>query len=491
MSSSIDSPKVFISYSWKPIANKQKTISLAERLENEGVNVIIDEWNLAEGQDKYQFMEQMVNNPDVKRVLIICNKEYAEKANKKTGGVGIESLIISDEIYSKADQKKFIPIIFERDSEGKEFVPTFIKSRIYIDLSNDENFEGEYEKLMRNIFDKPASKRPPRGTPPAYILEEESTFLRTAHKVKTIQNALINERKNYQVFIDDYYNTFIEALADFEINNEDLNDVPHIDDLVVSRIDRMKMLRNDFVSFLEIVLTYSVHFDIDKFITFIERMLELISKGQSLKYPERTVGHFMDDQYKFFYNELFLYITAVMIDKERFKELGVVLHSGFVISNTRKERIEPHTFLLFNQYAESLDKVRNNRLQMRRKSVIADLIKQRADLPKYSFERIMECDVLLYFIGIMQNESDTQWGWKRWYPLTTVYHLYHLTLLDKLISRRHFEKMKYLFNVDNVDELKAKVEKIIQIKADKIERWDYQFPYISNVFDFAKIGSHS
>lgn len=81
MSSSSDSPKIFISYSWKPMAHKEKTQKLAERLESDGVNVIIDIWNLGEGQDKYKFTEQMVNNPHVKKVLIICNKEYTEKAN--------------------------------------------------------------------------------------------------------------------------------------------------------------------------------------------------------------------------------------------------------------------------------------------------------------------------------------------------------------------------------------------------------------------------
>ena len=91
----------------------------------------------------------------------------------------------------------------------------------------------------------------------------------------------------------------------------------------------------------------------------------------------------------------------------------------------------------------------------------------------------------------MQIESDNQWGWKRWFPQTTVYHLYQLTVLDKLISKRHFEKMKYLFNVTSVTELKAKVEKVIQIKADKVERFHYQFPYIANVFDFEKIGSYN
>lgn len=489
MASSLDAPKVFISYSWKPATNKQKTISLAERLENEGVHVILDEWNLAEGQDKYQFMEKMVNNPDVKRVLIICNKEYTEKANKKSGGVGIESLIISDEVYSKVEQTKFIPIIFERDSEGKEYVPTFIKTRIYIDLSNDDVFEEEYEKLMRNLFDKPASKRPPRGTPPAYILEEDSTFLRTSHKVKTIQNSLINEKKNSQVFVDDYYSSFLEALADFEINNEDLQTTPNIDDLVISRIEGLKLLRNDFVSFLETIFTYSSQFDLDKFISFIEKILEMIMKQESFKYPGRTIGHYMSDQYKFFFNEIFLYLTAVMIDKEKFKELGTILNTGFVIFNERASKTESYSFLLFNQHAESLDKLRNDRLQMRRVSITADLIKQRADLPKYSFNKLRECDVLLYFIGIMENETENQWLWKRWFPQTTVYHLYNLPLLEKLISKRHFEKLKPLFNVNTIEELKAKVDKVIDIKADKLQRFDYDFPYINQAFNFEKIGT--
>lgn len=144
MATESNAPKIFISYSWHPFQNKNKVIKFAERLTSDGVHVIIDDWDLKEGQDKYIFMEQMVNNPDVKRVLLICNKEYADKANKKKGGVGIENLIISDEIYSKADQTKFIPIIFEYDSGGRPCVPTFIKTRIFVDLSNEEKFEDNY-----------------------------------------------------------------------------------------------------------------------------------------------------------------------------------------------------------------------------------------------------------------------------------------------------------------------------------------------------------
>ncbi len=491
MASSFDSPKVFISYSWKPIANKQKTIALAERLESEGVNVILDEWNLAEGQDKYQFMEQMVNDPEVKRVLIICNKEYSDKANSKKGGVGIESLIISDEVYSKVDQKKFIPVIFERDAEGKEYVPTFIKSRIYIDLSNDEIFEEEYEKLMRNLFDKPASKKPPRGNPPAYITQEDSTYLRTSHKVTTIHNALINEKKNYQVFIDDYYETFLQALVDFEIQTEDLQTTPNIDDVIVNRLAEMKTLRDDYIKFLEVMCTFSLQFDLDKFIAFFEKLLELITRQESLKYPGRTIGSYMSDHYKFFFYELFLYTSTIMIEKERYKELGTLLDTGFIVFSQKANKTESYNFIMFNHIGEGLNKLRNERLQLRRISVTADLIKQRADHPKYNFEKLKEVDALLYFIGIMLNEIKDNWYWHRWFPHTTAYHLYNVTILDKMISKRYFEKMKFIFNVTSVEELKAKIDKIIEIQADKLQRWDYEFPQINQVFNFEKIGTFS
>ena len=75
-------PKIFISYSW---SSDELVMPLAERLMAHGVNVVLDKWDLREGQDKYSFMEQCVNNPDISKVLIICDQAYAEKANNRTG----------------------------------------------------------------------------------------------------------------------------------------------------------------------------------------------------------------------------------------------------------------------------------------------------------------------------------------------------------------------------------------------------------------------
>lgn len=143
-------PKVFISYSWSSDA---QVLSLAQRLIAHGVDVVLDKWDLKEGQDKYAFMERCVNDPEITKVLIVCDKQYADKANNRTGGVGDETVIISSEIYGNIKQEKFIPIITERDENGVAYVPTYIKTRIYIDLSDDSKYEEEYEKLLRNIYE--------------------------------------------------------------------------------------------------------------------------------------------------------------------------------------------------------------------------------------------------------------------------------------------------------------------------------------------------
>ena len=64
-----ETPKVFISYSWTNPNHEEWVINLAERLVSDGVDVVIDKWNLKEGQDKYHFMESMVKSEEMKKSL--------------------------------------------------------------------------------------------------------------------------------------------------------------------------------------------------------------------------------------------------------------------------------------------------------------------------------------------------------------------------------------------------------------------------------------
>lgn len=156
-------PKVFISYSWTTHRwttreYKKKVRELAARLRSNGVNVILDQWDLRPGHDMNAFMERNIREAD--KVLILCERGYAEKADARTGGVGKETYIISEEVYKKYKQEKFIPVVMEKPSA----LPAYLKSRYAVFFANDD--EDEYKDLLRTIFDIP-DKAPEIGPLPS------------------------------------------------------------------------------------------------------------------------------------------------------------------------------------------------------------------------------------------------------------------------------------------------------------------------------------
>lgn len=116
-------PKVFISYSWTSEEYQNRVIEFATRLRQQhSVDVKLDVWDLKAGQDTYKFMEQCVTDPDIDRVLILCDKRYAEKADERKGGVGDETAIITPEVYGNVTQEKFIPVVMEKDENGVPYI---------------------------------------------------------------------------------------------------------------------------------------------------------------------------------------------------------------------------------------------------------------------------------------------------------------------------------------------------------------------------------
>lgn len=143
-------PTVFISYAWAPKENKEKVLKLVEQLEKDGVNVLFDKKCLLPGQDMNTFMESLATDPAIKKVLVICNSVYANKADIRKGGVGTESEIIIPQVYGNPMQKKIVPIFFEKDGNGDFFRPTYLKSRMGIDFT--AAFEDGYKELIEDIF---------------------------------------------------------------------------------------------------------------------------------------------------------------------------------------------------------------------------------------------------------------------------------------------------------------------------------------------------
>lgn len=141
--------KVFISYSWVPESNKEWVRKLEEKLEQDGVEVVIDYKDLRLGHDKYAFMERIVADETIDKDLLICNESYKYKADSRSGGVGEESAIITSQVYGNVRQEKFIPIVNEYDENGMPYLPNYLAARMYADLTD---FNAGYEELLSNIL---------------------------------------------------------------------------------------------------------------------------------------------------------------------------------------------------------------------------------------------------------------------------------------------------------------------------------------------------
>jgi len=154
-------PKVFISYSHDSQDHKRWVLDLATRLTNTGVDAIIDLWELKPGDDLPLFMEKHLADSDY--VLMICSDRYVEKANSGIGGVGYEKMIITSDLIKNIDSNKVIPIIRQ---EGTHHVPTFLKTKKFIDFSRSDDFEFSFDELIRTLHNSPLYVKPKVGNNP-------------------------------------------------------------------------------------------------------------------------------------------------------------------------------------------------------------------------------------------------------------------------------------------------------------------------------------
>jgi len=464
------------------VQHEQWVLDLAERLSGDGVIVILDKWDLKEGQDKHVFMEQMVNDKGISKVLVICDRGYQSKADDRKGGVGTETQLISREVYENTGQEKFIPVVKEYDQDGKPCIPHYMASRIYIDLSSDEIFEGNYQKLIRNLYNRPLLKKPPIGMPPAYITEEQSIILKTSHKVTEIKNAILSGRTGVNGLITDYLDAFIESLGDFRLSG---GSQTGFDDKVVESIEKMLPLRDDFIAFAFSVFKYKDDVDLEAFQTFLERLLPFF-------YPPENVQSYTQvdcDNYKFFIYELVLNFFALLIQLKKYKAIAYFINSQYFFRLPQYSQLISEGIGTFNLHCRSLDEFRNNRLHLNRVSMTADLIKAHSIRQDIKFEEIVQVDLMLYYITELNGNSDG------WFPRTSIYkpHRSNVDLFDRMVSLQYFEKIKDLFDVRNVEEMKKKIADYIERTKNQSRRysglWDYNISPIENVIDLKKLGT--
>jgi hypothetical protein len=140
----VKTPTIFVSYAWEDDV-KVWVREFATRLRREGgVDVKMDQWDVAPGDPLPEFMERSVRTSDF--ILIICTPRYKTKSDERQGGVGYEGNIITGEIFTKANHRKFIPVL--RKGEWSAAAPSFLMGNAYLDLRGDPYDETTYTQLL-------------------------------------------------------------------------------------------------------------------------------------------------------------------------------------------------------------------------------------------------------------------------------------------------------------------------------------------------------
>ncbi len=137
-------------------------LNLATKLTESGVFVEIDEWDTQYGDDLPGYMETGVR--ESRFVVMVCTPTYARKANAGKGGAGYEKQIVTGEMLHGANASKFIPLV--RKGSDDEALPSFLKSRKYIDFREDTEFGEKLKDLLHQLHQVPKHPRPPLGQSP-------------------------------------------------------------------------------------------------------------------------------------------------------------------------------------------------------------------------------------------------------------------------------------------------------------------------------------
>jgi hypothetical protein len=440
----MSNPKAFISYSWSSDPHQQWVINLATQMRENGVDVILDKWDLKEGHDAIAFMEQMVSDPSVKKVVVILDRIYAEKAAGRQGGVGTETQIITPQIYKTADQNKFAGVISEVGADGKPFLPVFYSSRIYIDLSNDDIFAENFDQLLRWIFDKPAFPKPALGKTPEF-LNEQTVLLPTRSRASRAINLLRNGSAGHSAALQDYLEIFVENMEELRLQP---SDQVEFDELVVSSIEAMRPYRDEFVTVVSAMAKGApTEHNVALFKRFFEQLVPYMFRPDSMSH----YFPFWFDNYRFIVHEFLLYFIAILIKQELFSSVDDFLAGGFYVkgvSSLSHEPIQPSSILF--QSMQSLD-ARKQRLNLNRTSLHADIIRDRVPAVGITLDSLMQADLVIFLRDAADSIKAKREN--RWNPVSLIWseRSGQFEIFARSVSTKYFQRIAGMLGVADLD----------------------------------------
>ena len=158
----VTDPKIFISYSHDNEEHKDWVYRLATDLMNQGIDTILDQWDLSLGANLPKFMEKGLSESD--RILVVCTDNYINKSNDGIAGVGYENTILTAELLLDQNTIKFIPIVKSVTKRMK--TPLCLAGRFYIDFTDNNEYDEALNQLVHEIYGVKKRPKPKLGKNP-------------------------------------------------------------------------------------------------------------------------------------------------------------------------------------------------------------------------------------------------------------------------------------------------------------------------------------
>lgn len=311
-------------------------------------------------------------------------------------------------------------------------------------------------------------------------------------QITKIEDALNKNKENYQVYIDGFFDAFISSLEYYSLEKRDTafweSQSYSIEDFYLDEIKQMIELRDIFIDFLTMVIKKSNQINTEKLHSFFQELLQY-----QFDYINNITKHVRVHQLKgnhilFFTKELFLYTLAIALKAEKFTIIYELLNSSFFIKDVRHQGLQHITYVNLN-YNTPLFGYVNQIKKMNYLDYEAEIVKERATHQSINYSELQEIDTILYYISCFQKLEENK-KTDYWYPFLSNFYVGKSNYfnLQKLVSKKYFNKFKLILNVDDKDELIKKVE-LLKNKQKQKNKYNYNVPKISEGLNIKDIGS--
>lgn len=443
MKTTIEKPKVFVSYAWGSDHYQNRVTKFASQLMSDGIEVVYDKWDLTEGNDTYHYMEKCVNDESITNVLILVDPIYTQKADSdKPSGVGTETQIISPQVYEKVTQDKFIPIVFERDTAGNICKPVYLRGRLHFDLSLEEKYDEEYFRLVKKLYGVSVYPKPELGSKPTWVDKTETLNIKkdlAFSSIKSIQPEKAKKRA-YRQYLSDVLGGII---GDDKLTNQ----IGSVDD-VLYFYDQYKSVRTEYNNLLE----YS---------DYVQDSEEIIAK--SLEDTALSIFEFSNvggGLAKIFVHELFLYTVAHFLNREDYESAEAILGRPYYNPGKVNDKVSGFD-IFYSGGCNSLDSAMIHRDGAKYISGTAKYWIDNIDINNCSKEQFLLADLICYNYSLFWEDELIG---RPWFPMTYLYDSEYSSVLSnfgyKMVSKSFTKRIMVLFGFESVDAFQQKIKEI-------------------------------